>query len=91
MTNMGVTTNQNLKLRKIIMTIEFEGKLHSTVSAIVDLHDSSDGMCVSEAVSAFRYVIGHAQQLIDELQRIPIPRVDPREIPSRYFYADVEG
>jgi hypothetical protein len=73
------------------MTIDFEGALHNATSAIVDMHNSSDGMCVSEAVSAFRYVIGHAQQLIDELQRIPIPRVNHPEIPGRYVYADVEG
>jgi hypothetical protein len=48
-------------------------------------------MCVSDVVSAFRYVMAHAQQLIDELQRIPFPQVDHREIPGRYFYSNIEG
>jgi hypothetical protein len=73
------------------MTIEFEGALQNANGAVIDLFNSADGMRLSEIVSDFREIIGSAQQIVDDLQCIPIPRVDHPEIPGRYVYADVEG
>jgi hypothetical protein len=73
------------------MTVEFENALQSAARCLIKLHDSADGMQVSELVSTFRVVMFQAQEIIDELQRIPAPHVDRYEIPGRYLYEAVEG